>query len=112
MLQTGEETRGLSRSSCPFSRHPRESIHYSGDGRTAFTIGAIFRIPTGEARIRSEIEYPGVSTASRDIRRCGFEKLRVFPTHTAVLLSATWLSEALSRNCICPFCCRRSRPVA
>src|SRR5262249_24405600 len=84
----------------------------SGDSRTSFTIGAFFRLPTGEPRIQSETAYPAVSTVNRDICPCGFEKLRLFPTRTALLLSATWLSEALSRNCICPFCRGRSCRVA
>ena len=82
------------------------------DSRTAFTNGAFFRVRCGEARTRSEIAYPGVSTVIGDIRRCGFGRLRLFPTHTAVPLSTAWLSEALSRISISLFCRRQSLPHA
>ena len=87
-------------------------MRHSGDGRTSFTNGAIFLVSIGEPRIQSEVAYPGVSTVIGDIRRCGFERLRLFPTHTAVPLSTAWLSEALSRTSISLFCRRQSPPHA
>jgi hypothetical protein len=90
---------------------PPKGVSLLENDRTAFTIGAFFRVPTGEANIQSETEYPAVSTVIRDIRRRDSKTLRLFPTPSDVPFSTTWLSEALSRSYICPSWFPRSPPV-
>src|SRR5262245_2229097 len=53
------------------------------DGRSWFTPGAFFRIPTGEPKTGIEKAYPGVITAGRDI--CCFDShpRRLSPTDPA-----------------------------
>jgi hypothetical protein len=50
-----------------------------GDNRTLFADGAFFQVAIGEAKIQSEIAYPGVSTPARDIFRPTARFCRLFP---------------------------------